>query len=81
MHEKPNNWIIMIKVGFSKRNITFFDNRVKISMFIEFEISVKIKFKIFEDKLNSAYIWNKPKIDVLKCINFPMLQGRDLNRN
>jgi hypothetical protein len=71
----------MIKVGFSERNITFFDNRVKISMFIEFEISVKIKFKIFEDKLNSTYIWNKPKIDVLKCIYFPMLQSRDLHRN
>ena len=65
MHEESNNWIIMIKVGLSKRNVTFFDNWIEISMFIQSEVSVKIKFKIFKDKLNGAYIWNEPKIDIL----------------
>jgi hypothetical protein len=65
MHEESNNWIIMIKVGLSKRNVTFFDNWIEISMFIQSEVSVEIKFKIFKDKLNGAYIWNEPKIDIL----------------
>ena len=41
-------------------------------MIIEFEVSVKIKFKIFKDKLNGANIWNEPKINILKGIHFPM---------
>ncbi len=65
MHEESNNWIIMIKVGLSKRNVTFFDNWIEISMFIQSEVSVEIKFKIFKDKLNGAYVWNEPKIDIL----------------
>ena len=65
MHEESNNRIIMIKVGLSKRNVTFFDNWIEISMFIQSEVSVEIKFKIFKDKLNGAYIWNEPKIDIL----------------
>jgi hypothetical protein len=65
MHEESNNWIIMIKVGLSKRNVTFFDDWIEISMFIQSEVSVEIKFKIFKDKLNGAYIWNEPKIDIL----------------
>jgi hypothetical protein len=50
-------------------------------MIIESEISVKIKLKIFKDKLNGANIWNEPKIDILKGIQFPMLKSRDLHRN
>ena len=65
MHEESYNRIIMIKVGLSKRNVTFFDNWIEISMFIQSEVSVEIKFKIFKDKLNGAYIWNEPKIDIL----------------
>lgn len=65
MHEESYNRIIMIKVGLSKRNVTFFDNWIEISMFIQSEVSVEIKFKIFKDKLNGADIWNEPKINIL----------------
>lgn len=81
MHKKSNNRIIMIKVRFPKENITSLNNRIKISIIVKSKISIKIKFKIFENKLDWAYIWNKPKVNVLHSIYFPMLQSRNFDWN
>lgn len=72
VHEESNDWVVMVKVGFTEVDVSVIHNWVKISVLIQLQVSLEIKLEIFEDKLNIAEIREEPEVDLLFAIYFPM---------
>ena len=79
MHSKGSNPIIMIQISISKIQIALINHRVKISTFIQSQISFEIYREILKDQFDRTVIWQKPKVYMLVGADFPMFYGREMD--
>ena len=79
MHEESDDRVIMIKVRLSKVDVGIINNWVEVSMLIKLQISLEVNFEVLEDKLNIADVGKKPEVNILVCIDFPVLDSWELN--
>lgn len=57
MHDKSNNFVIMVEIGLSKLDIAIVNNWIKITILIKNQICLEINIKVLEDKLDLALAW------------------------
>lgn len=79
MHSKGSNPIIMIQIRVSKIQVALINHGVKISTFIQSQISLEIYREILKNKPDRTVIWQKPKVHMLISTDFPMFYCREVD--
>lgn len=69
----------MVEVRLSKVDIGIIHDWVEISMLIKLKVSLEVDFEVLEDKLNIADVRKEPEVNILVCIDLPVLHSWELN--
>lgn len=69
----------MVEVRLSKVDIGIIHDWVEISMLIKLQVSLEVDFEVLEDKLNIADVGKEPEVNILVCIDLPVLHSWELN--
>ena len=79
MHDKSNNFVIMVEIGLSKLDIAIVNNWIKITILIKNQICLEINIKVLEDKLDLALAWEDPRVNLLCGIDLPIFNCWEVN--
>ena len=69
----------MIEVGVTELDVNIVNDWVKVAILIKYQISLEVDVEVFEDELNWALTWQEHRIDGLRTIDLPVLDGWEVN--
>jgi hypothetical protein len=72
MHDESSDGVIVVEVGLSEVNISAVNDWIKITMLIQYEVSLEVNFEVLEDQLDVAVVGKEPEVDILLSIDLPM---------
>jgi hypothetical protein len=79
MHDESGDRIIVVKVRLTEMDVSVVNNWVKVTMFVQLEVSLEVNFEIFENQLDVTVIRQEPEVHILLGINFPVLDSWELD--
>lgn len=81
MHEEGHDQVVVVQISLSEFDKGIINDWVKITIFSEYEVSIKLKLEILDDESYGALSWQDPGVQALVRTDLPLLQRGKIELN
>ena len=78
-HRSRKPLVLMIKERVTKVDLRSINNRFEISIYRQGKITTKFQIKVFKFQVHFLLVWEKPRIDALFSVYFPLFKGWEVD--